>query len=186
MPRVQSDSIVLLHRSLSYSQPLSQELSFARTREASVSSSSHSPSSSHSFATIHSAPPTRPDLSIVLSPAQERSTQSLETEIMRLQEVLKERETEISLLEESLKELQGGKHINGINEIKQHDTLTVNGVNGDVSEPAQYLTPRTLHQFDDLRDALVNGTGQTVLEDGRGKTMADNDESLERLNELML
>ena len=176
---------MLLHRSLSYSQPLSQELSFARTREASISSSSHSPSSSHSFATIHSVP-ARPDLSIVLSPAQERSTQSLETEIMRLQEVLKERETEISLLEESLKELQGGKHINGINEIKQHNTLTVNGVNGDVSEPSQYLTPRTLHQFDDLRDALVNGTGQTVPEEGWGKNMVDNDESLERLNELML
>jgi hypothetical protein len=36
-------------------------------------------------------------------PSQERSAVSLEKEIMRLQEVLRERETEISVLEESLK-----------------------------------------------------------------------------------
>lgn len=178
---------MLLLRSLSHSQPLSQELSFAHTRKASASSSSHSPSSSHSFSTIHSAPPSWPDLSIVLSPAQERSTQSLETEIMRLQEVLKERETEISLLEESLKELQTTKPVNGIHTVKKHNSLTVNVVNGDDSEPSHYLTPKTLHQFDNIRDALVNGADHTIPDDEeRGKTIIDNDESLERLNELML
>lgn len=121
----------------------------------------------------------------MLSPAQERSTQSLETEIMRLQEVLKERETEISLLEESLKELQTTKPVNGIH--KKHNTLTVNVINGNDSEPSHYLTPKTLHQFDNIRDALVNGADHTDPGDEeRGKTVIDNDESLERLNELML
>ncbi|KAK2466821.1 hypothetical protein APHAL10511_001079 [Amanita phalloides] len=186
----QAVSTESLHqRSLSQSQSLSQELSSARTRQASLSSlasSSHSPSSSYSFATIHSTPPMRSDVSIVLSPAQERSSQSLEKEIMRLQEVLKERETEISLLEDSLKELQNDNSINGASEgNKQY--LTVNGVNGDVAQPLAQLTPRTLHQFDNIREALTNGANHVGSdEEGRGKSIMDNDESLERLNELML
>lgn len=104
----------LLCRSLSQSQSLSQELSSANSRKPSFSSShgsnspiSHSPSGSFS---------SRPALSISVPHSagllngvgssvgsSGKSAASLEKEIMRLQDVLKERENEIALLEESLK-----------------------------------------------------------------------------------
>ncbi|KIL69859.1 hypothetical protein M378DRAFT_69035 [Amanita muscaria Koide BX008] len=182
----QAASTESLHlRSLSQSQSLSQELSSARSRKASLSSSSHSPSSSLSFVTIHSAPATRPDLSIVLSPAQERSVQSLEQEIMRLQDVLKEREAEISLLEESIKGLQSEQQVNGlINESEKSIVYQPNGVTTDSHE---HLSPKTLHRFDNIRSVLTNGDSTDFSDDeGREKGMAEKDDSLERLNELML
>ncbi|KAF8623536.1 hypothetical protein AX15_006312 [Amanita polypyramis BW_CC] len=187
----QAVSTESLHlRSLSQSQLLSQELSSARSRKVSLSSSasSHSPSSSHSFTTIHSAPLVRPDLSIMLSPAKERSTQSLENEIMRLQEVLKEREAEISLLEESLRGLQNGKMVNGTPSKGEENGIPANNtVNGDTADLEEHLSPKTLYQFDNVRKALVNGGSPIESEnEGRGKIPVDNDDSLERLNELML
>ncbi|KAF9013938.1 kinesin domain-containing protein [Cyathus striatus] len=155
----QAASAESLHaRSQSQSQSLSQELSSAHLRKTSFSSqgtsSSHSPSNSHS--TLHSVS-SRPNLSVSLpgiSPgySNERSVSSLEKEIMRLQEVLKEREAEISVLEASLME-------------SQNDKLNPPPVAGDNPES----TPAT------------NGD---VLENG--STNSDPDESLERLNELML
>lgn len=107
-------------RSLSQSQSLSQELSLAKSRKPSFSSShgsnspiSHSPSSSFS---------SRPALSISVPHSTSllngasgvggsisgngKSAASLEKEIMRLQDVLKERENEIAVLEESLKAME--------------------------------------------------------------------------------
>jgi kinesin family protein 4/21/27 len=186
----QAASTESLHlRSLSQSQSLSQELSSARTRKTSLSShasSSHSPSSSYSFATINSAPATRPDLSIVFSPAQERSVQSLEKEIMRLQEVLKDREAEISLLEESFKDLQNEKKANRTNLYGDPNLHEPNGVNGS-ADPQEHLSPQTLQRFDSVRSVLVNGDSHNTSDDDvREKGVVDGDESLERLNELML
>jgi len=85
------------------SQSLSQELSSARSREASISS--HGSNGSLSYFPSH-----RPNQSTSLSysgattPTEQRSAMSMEKEIMRLQEVLREREAEFSALESSLKE----------------------------------------------------------------------------------
>jgi kinesin family protein 4/21/27 len=170
------------HRSLSQSQSLSQELSLARSRKASVSSHgtssgsiSHSPSASASaWSLVGHA---RPNLSITLPAvppalhvsASERSVQSLEKEIMRLQEVLKERETEIATLEESLHKSEA-----------HSPAKRLNGINGH--SPSAYLTPRTLHQFDHIRESIEHGE---QAENGSG-SVSEHDESLERLNELML
>ena len=157
-------------------------------RKASFSShgSSHSPSSSH-----HSIPlsasglhVSRPSLSVSmpsLSPSYERSVASLEKEIMRLQEVLKEREAEISMLEESLKESQT-KPVNGT-AIVEAET---NGVNGASSvHPEAALSPKTLHQFDNIRKTMENGINGHSTQTETGSSLSE-DESLDRLNELML
>ncbi|PFH54245.1 hypothetical protein AMATHDRAFT_135365 [Amanita thiersii Skay4041] len=192
----QAASAESLHlRSLSQSQSLSQELSSAHSRKTSFSShtSSHSPSSSHSYVTIHSAPAARPDLSIVLnhSPiihSQERSALSLEKEIMRLQEVLKDREAEIAILEKSLKELQNeksSKPADGADGSKVAPIINgTNGVGCDFSKSETHLSPKTLNRFDNLRSSLINGH-ESHDDSGREKGI-DADESLERLNELML
>jgi hypothetical protein len=85
----------------------------------------------------------------------------MEKEIMRLQEVLKEREAEISMLEESLRR----KH--------KDDTA----VNGDSAASAKV---QVLKQFDEVR-TLENG--HDYEENG---SVSEPDESLDRLNELML
>ncbi|KAF8636524.1 hypothetical protein AX17_003337 [Amanita inopinata Kibby_2008] len=188
----QAASVESLHlRSLSQSQSLSQELFSVHSRKTSSSShasSSHSPSSSHSYATIHSAPALRPDISTSLSPAspaQERSTQSLEKEIMRLQEVLKEREAEISLLEQSVKELQDEKSANAV--VTEVETRDLVKVNGDTSDSDAHTSPKTSHQFGNNRKSLINGGSHKVNDDDGGKVSAvDADGSLERLTELML
>ena len=184
----QAASSESLHaRSLSQSQSLSQELSSARSRKASFSSaggSSHSPSSSHSISYTHSYSNSlqvlglRPNLSLstpTLSPGHERSVSSLEKEIMRLQEVLKEREAEITLLEESFKGTQ------------QYEKPVVNGIANDQDRsemngnPAESLSPKTLYQFDNIRKTMENGNGHAET-----ASSYSDDESLERLNELML
>ena len=158
------------------------------SRKASLSShgtsSGHSPSNSTHNLLLAS----RPNLSISLpSPGShnnERSVSSLEKEIMRLQEVLKEREAEITELEASLKESQRARdsgspdqdktllHVNGVNGF---DASTVNG------SKSAALSPRTLDQFDHIRKSMENGH----TPEGPSSVMSD-DESLERLNELML
>lgn len=80
---------------------------------------------------------------------------------MRLQEVLKEREAEISVLEESLKEKHG-------------DRLAVNGD----AAPSAKLLSTSLSQFDEVHKPLENGH--------QSESVSESDESLDRLNELML
>ncbi|KAF7322353.1 Kinesin domain-containing protein [Mycena chlorophos] len=201
-------------RSLSQSQSLSQELSSVHSRKTSfsTSSSAHSPSNSHSLPSPFLSPHARPNLSISLpssaavgSPvlmtagATERSVQSLEKEIMRLQEVLRERETEIASLEGSLKESR-----------QAAAAVKLNGhANGDVSTPSSEepstlengavkarLSPKTISQFDNIRRSMSHEpprpAGAMSVADseseinGGGSTFSEQDESLERLNELML
>lgn len=176
-----------LIRSLSQSQSLSQELSSAHLRKASFSShgtsSSHSPSSSHSgsnsLSTLQSFGH-RPNLSISmpsLSPvAHERSVSSLEQEIMRLQEVLKEREAEITVLEDSLKGIQQEKITN--------NGITIGEKLAQPSTVDGALSPQTLYQFDSIRKTMENGNG--IVNGAESASSFSDDESLERLNELML
>jgi kinesin family protein 4/21/27 len=104
---------------------------------------------------------------------------------MRLQEVLREREAEITMMEQSLKES------------KQKDPqqvpspIIVNGVDGKVihvedsddgisnGEIVDALSPRTLNRFDNIRKTMEIGHSDAV-------SSQNEDESLERLNELML
>ncbi|KXN86942.1 Kinesin-like protein KIF21B [Leucoagaricus sp. SymC.cos] len=176
----QAASAESLHsRSLSQSVSLSQELSSAHLRKASSSShasSSHSPSGSHS---LHSSP-SRPNLSISLSLAvngQERSTSSLEKEIMRLQEVLKEREAEIHSLEETLKESQAAQ-------MAPQDQAVPPGNQAAIPD-AIGLSPKTLNHFDHIKQSMANGNAHTAHSD-HASNYSESDESLERLNELML
>ena len=178
----QAASAESLHaRSLSQSQSqsLSQELSSVHSRKGSSSAgSSHSPSNSHSM------PGWRPNSSISFSQTNgERSVLSLEKEIMRLQEVLKEREAEITTLEQSLKESQQQKLaqpiiVNGVDgEVYQIDDISDDGANdGDISSA---LSPKTLNRFESIRKTMENGHMDTA-------SSHSEDESLERLNELML
>ncbi len=177
----QAASAESLHtRSLSQSQSLSQELSSVHSRkESSSAGSSHSPSSSHSVP--HGL---RPNLSISFSPVGgERSVYSLEKEIMRLQEVLRDREAEITVLERSVKESQQQQQqtaksivVNGIDdELKHFDNAgEVNGTNLGIE-----LSPKTLNRFESIRKTMENG----IVE---APALQSEDESLERLNELML
>lgn len=191
----QAASVDSLHaRSLSQSQSLSQELSSLHSRKTSFSShgtgSSHSPSNSHSYfsSTTSQSLASRPNLSISLpsvsptAPSNERSVFSLEKEIMRLQEVLKEREAEISLLEGSLKERQEQDLAQGGVSTEQPATLMVNG---NALALDTTLSPKTMNQFDNIRKSIVmeNDNGAAPRE---GSSVYSEDDSLERLNELML
>ena len=178
-------------QSLSPSLSLSQELSSAHLRKTSFSShssSSHSPSNSHSLShsrshsTLQSI--SRPNLSISmpgLSPggsgSGERSVSSLEKEIMRLQEVLKEREAEITLLEESLKERDQGKSF-----VSSPEGSPVRSEANGAGNPEDALSPKTLHRFDHLRKSME----EAVVHPSENSSTFSDDESLERLNELML
>lgn len=153
-------------RSVSQSVSLSQELSSARSRKASTSS--HGTSSSLSL-----SPSSRPSLSLLVNP-NERSVQSLEHEIMRLQEVLKEREAEITALEQSLKERDSSLTPPAQGSPDTPST-PVNGDTGPTS-PELHLSPKTRSQFQELRNSLDQPDGLPA---------SDADESLERLNELM-
>ncbi|KAF8077786.1 kinesin domain-containing protein [Lyophyllum atratum] len=194
----QAASAESLHaRSLSQSQSLSQELSSVHSRKTSFSShgtsSSHSPSSSHSHATSGYLSGVRPNLSISLpSPSpvngNERSVGSLEKEIMRLQEVLKDREAEITLLEESLKESREEKVLAPppVANLVDEAPPTVNGKSNDIGAS---LSPKTQNQFDHIRKTMENGNGHpydTGSEMNSSSVFSETDESLERLNELML
>ncbi|KAJ7085691.1 kinesin [Mycena belliarum] len=184
-------------RSLSQSQSLSQELSSVHSRKTSfsTSTSSHSPSRSHSSPLL--AHHSRPNLSISLpntlaSPVNpnERSVHSLEKEIMRLQEVLKDREAEIDVLEGSLKQSKAPL-VNGVTSPPLTDlttpTTTV-GVNGNAN-PA-HLSPKTISQFDNIRRSMSHEPASITDSEsdlnGGSSVFSEQDESLERLNELML
>ncbi|EAU88724.2 kinesin [Coprinopsis cinerea okayama7 len=135
---------------------------------------------------LHASLISRPSLSISmpsLSPTtNERSVSSLEKEIMRLQEVLKERETEITLLEESLKASERREKELGILANGEGSQLERNGADSDALSGV--LSPKTLNQFDNIRKTMTNGNGHAVYSEG--SSVQSEDDSLERLNELML
>ncbi|KAA1469366.1 kinesin-domain-containing protein [Dentipellis sp. KUC8613] len=171
----QAASTESLHsRSLSQSQSLSQELSLARSRKTSMSSYGTS-------SPTHSPGHSRPNLSISLPAVNinpsERSVTSLEKEIMRLQDVLKEREQEIAHLEISLKEK--GTSVSTLPSTPELEAEHVNGLNGEPS-PGVFLSPKTMGRFDDIKTVLENGHGRTD-----SLTNSEPDESLQRLNDLM-
>ncbi|KAG1778505.1 kinesin-domain-containing protein [Suillus placidus] len=164
-----------LPQSLPQSLSLSQELSSVRSREASVSSQGSSGSVSHS-------PLHRPNLSISLSsvtgattPTEQRSAVSMEKEIMRLQEVLREREAEISALESSLKE----------KEEAAPTLVEPHALQSTEADDLTHLSPKTIQKFDAVRKSMR--LHHDLIPDVDGD-VPDNDvdESLDRLNELML
>lgn len=164
----QAASAESLHtRSRSQSQSLSQELFSARTRQPSspaLESNGGSPVfSRHGYGA-------RPNLSISLPvpphAAHERSVASLEKEVMRLQEVLKEREAEIVVLERSLKTEE-----NAVNGVEKVEEPKVNG-NGHPPQGLD-LSPQTKQNF----TAVINSISP--------ESEAEDD-SLKRLNDLML
>ena len=102
---------------------------------------------------------------------------------MRLQEVLREREAEITALEQSLEEGQKKDRpvahpiiVNGVDGKIVHVEDVAGVTNGELSDA---LTPKTLDRFENIRKTMENGHADTV-------SSQDEDESLERLNELML
>ncbi|KAF8205718.1 hypothetical protein K438DRAFT_1964128 [Mycena galopus ATCC 62051] len=202
----QAASAESLHGRLELSSVHSRKTSF------STSSSSHSPSNSHSSPFL--SPHSRPNLSIslpnhiaspVLSATNERSVHSLEKEIMRLQEVLKEREAEIAVLEGSLKETKAAPLTNGVGvehavptpPPKPTDPMTppsTAGVDGHANPV--HLSPKTISQFDNIRRSMSHEPphkhshsvtdSESDINGGESSVFSDPDESLERLNELML
>ena len=165
-------------RSLSQSQSLSQELTSARSRNASTSSHGTNNSISNG-----SPSRSRPNLSISLSNSnfavinpQERSVTSLEQEILRLQEVLHQREAEITILETSLRERAG----QAPSPLPMTEERNLEGAQGLES----YLSPQTTGKFEEIRKNL---TMQNGYPEPSESSMSDEaDASLQRLNELML
>ncbi|KAG1891461.1 kinesin-domain-containing protein [Suillus subluteus] len=150
-------------------------VSNVRSRETSISSHGSSGSVSHS-------PSHRPNLSISLSsvtgastPSDQRSAVSMEKEIMRLQEVLREREAEISTLESSLK----GKEQVVPTPVEPHAPQSTE------ADDLTHLSPKTIQKFDAVRKSmrLHHDLIPDVDDDAPDN---DVDESLDRLNELML
>ncbi|KAK0496881.1 kinesin domain-containing protein [Armillaria luteobubalina] len=202
----QAASAESLHsRSLSQSQSLSQELSSVHSRKTSFSSlsshsHSHSRSNSNSTSTLNSLlQSSRPNLSISVPNGvpnhAERSVSSLEMEIMRLQDVLKERESEISVLENSLKQSRDDQSAASspalatpADEISETLSAKVHG-----TSPSIHLSPKTMGHFDHIRRSMENANGHSIVdlpdsesEKNGSSVISESDESLERLNELML
>ena len=119
------------------------------------------------------SPSGRPALSLSISP-NERSVQSLEAEIKRLQEILVEREGEIGLLEQSLRD----KEREAVLQAETPSTASTSPAtpeNGEVN-PMMHLSPKTMNHFQELR---------STLDRSESDSNADGGESLDRLNELM-
>ena len=97
----------------------------------------------------------------------------MEKEIMRLQEVLKEREAEISALEVTLREKeQAGAALPPTEMAKGPEDHTM------------HLSPTTIQKFNAIRKSMqLHGVSSTVDDLNAD---ADVDESLDGLNELML
>ncbi|KIM26341.1 hypothetical protein M408DRAFT_330691 [Serendipita vermifera MAFF 305830] len=183
----QAASAESLHaRSQSQSQSLSQELSSARTPKHSMSSvngagiSPDSPASSAGGGRGHA-----PKLSLLApvsapqTPSTEdrgRSVQSLEKEIMRLQEVLKEREAEIGALEGSLKDMQAQQK-------PRATSLTLNGTHTeDKDTPSSgRLSPTTMKRFARIRSSLIIEHPPKFPDE----PTPDASETVDRLDELM-
>jgi hypothetical protein len=119
---------------------------------------------------------------------QEKSVLSLEKEIMRLQEVLKDRESEIALLEESLKENQQqspleqmhGRLASDREELLEETPST--GRATPIVGSSDPLSPRMMGQFNAIRHSMQTDQTDHFV---NGSVSPDSDGSLERLNELM-
>ncbi|KIK91754.1 hypothetical protein PAXRUDRAFT_830557 [Paxillus rubicundulus Ve08.2h10] len=164
-----------LSQSLSLSVSLSQELSSVRSRK--TSGSSHGTSSS-----VPNSPSRRLNLLSSTNgnatPTEQRSASSMEKEIMRLQEVLKEREAEISALEARLE----GKE-------RAEQSPIANGTPkpSEVEDLAMHLSPTTMEKFNAVCKSMEIHHGVSPVADSASAGAdADVDESLDRLNELML
>ena len=158
--------------SLSPSLSLSQELSSARSRK--MSNSSHGTSSSVS----HSPGPPNFAFSLAnhngnTTPTEQRSASSMEKEIMRLQEVLKEREAEISALEVTLKEKEQASAASPPIEMTKGP-----------EDHTMHLSLTTFQKFNAVRKSMQLHGVSSAVDDLDAD--ADVDESLDRLNELML
>lgn len=128
----------------------------------------------------------RPNLSISLpsltvSP-HERSVPSLEKEIMRLQDVLREREQEIAHLEISLKEKNGASVAASSDSMSAPTVPSTpdeasESVNGDGN--AVFLSPKTMSHFDEIKSSMKIGSDLDSV------SASEAEETMERLNELM-
>ncbi|KAF8311679.1 uncharacterized protein EI90DRAFT_3160391 [Cantharellus anzutake] len=149
-------------RSLSQSQSLSSELYSAPYSRTSWAQGDSLLSPSSTF-------PPKALLRRDSSPQESgRSVESLEKEIQRLQEVLKDRENEISILEKSLAS-PNGNALHDVQEEVEHSTISAAG-DGELSPGAQ-------ERFDRMK--------QTVLLDSRREAEEKEAESIRRLDELM-
>jgi hypothetical protein len=102
----------------------------------------------------------------------------MEKEIMRLQEVLKEREAEISALEANLKEKEHAEQSPIVNETPKPS---------EVEDLAMHLSPTTMQKFNAVCKSMEIHHGVSSVADSASADVdADVDESLDRLNELML
>jgi predicted nucleic acid-binding Zn-ribbon protein len=171
----------------SQSQLLSQELSLARTPKHSLTNGNGvSPGSPASSVDSRGHAPKLSLLAPISAPQtpspedRGRSVQSLEKEIMRLQEVLKEREAEIGALEGSLKEMNQSQP-------KQRSTsLTLNGTAKDTDDDdvpqaktsGGRLSPTTMKRFARLRSSLI-------IENPPRFPDEPTPEAVDRLDELM-
>lgn len=97
----------------------------------------------------------------------------MEKEIMRLQEVLKEREAEISALEITLKEKEQAGAA----------SLAVEMAKGS-EDHTMHLSLTTIQKFNAVRKSMQLHGVSSAVDDLNAD--ADVDESLDRLNELML
>ena len=182
----QAASAESLHaRSLSQSQSLSQELSSARTPKLSLTVN---PGGSGSSGTV------TPKLSLLVPPSTNgiptpgpptptdgRTVQSLEKEIMRLQEVLQERETEIGVLETTLKELKNPLPKKAVlHDVEEDDEEQMLELSSQSGVESGKLSPATLGKFAKLRRSLIIEHPPRFDDEPSAES-----ETLDRLNELM-
>ena len=178
--------VIFDYRSLSQSVSLSQELSSARLRKRSFPDIDGMEVNTNGSRSAGASPRQgyltrleRPNLSISLPVGphtpMERSAASLEKEIMRLQEVLKERESDIEVLEKALREKEAI-----IKSSADDSAEEQHHVNGNGSQVLDNLTPKTHDRFTAIRRSMEL---RHPIDDDAD---ADADASTDRLNELML
>jgi DNA repair exonuclease SbcCD ATPase subunit len=173
----------LRSRSLSQSLSLSQELSSAHGRKTSLSSAGAS-------SPLAASPRVRPlalSLSFPAGVAVDggRSAVSMEKEIKALQDVLKEREAEIAALETTLRE-RGPAAPAPVPALMLTPEQLSSPESPSPGSAAARLTPNTLRQFGEIRKAI--GNGHTAMDTDASSTLdsvSEEDENLDRLNELM-
>jgi hypothetical protein len=152
------------YRSPSQSLSLSQELSLARSPQRSISPPTLRHQRSESLLNNSSRPT---NIAIPASPSlgqSDRSPVSLQKEIMRLQDVLKEREEEINQLENALQEVNVSSAARNL----QYDAT-----------PG--LSPNTMEQLSALRTSIIHEVPDDEEAGDESKRT-----SLGRLDELML
>jgi hypothetical protein len=117
---------------------------------------------------------------------------------MRLQEVLKDRENEIQVLEKTLKDSKSNEEIAASRNVET--PVRENKPDDDEVSTPMNLSPKTMNQFKRIRQSMEIKAGQVNLSNGHtthdsissspdrppSSIGSETDESLERLNELML